>query len=102
MNGVTREERGKEEARERRELIKRMNSDLIDAEGIVTDRWIETYYYPSQYIGQCDGYLRIIGDAGGYDFETRIINDALIYWGWTPPTKEVLEAKKREFEKEQL
>jgi hypothetical protein len=81
-------------------IAKRMHSELIDSDGIIDDLEIETFYFPAERIGQCDGYVRIIGDAGAYDFETRILNDALIYWGWTPPTKEFLETKQKKLTEE--
>ena len=83
-------------AEEIKEISERMHNDLIREDGSIEDHDIETFYFPAEYIGQCDGYLRIIGDAGAYGFETRILNDALIFWGWTPPTKEFLEAKNKE------
>jgi hypothetical protein len=67
------------------EIIKRMNTDFIDPiDGTIEDEPIETFYFQCERVGQADGYLRLLGDAGAYDFETRILNTALIHWGWMP------------------
>ena len=84
-----------EETRER--VAKRMHTELINQEGIIEDEEIETYYFPCERVGQADGYLRLIGDAGAYNFETRLQNDSLIHWGWIQKTEgDKLRADKNE------
>jgi len=76
-----------------------MHLDLIDQiDGTIEDEPIETFYFACEKVGQADGYLRILGDAGAYNFETRILNEVLVHWGWMPKD----EAEKLKSEKELL
>lgn len=67
-------------------MNEKMHTDGINAEGEIEDLPIATFYNPCTGIIAADGYIRVIQDGDGHDYETRISHDTLIAAGWTPPS----------------
>ncbi len=62
-----------------------MHSEGINDDGECEGHIIATSYNPCKGIIPSDGYIRVIQDGEGQDYETRIDHALLIKAGWTPP-----------------
>ena len=66
----------------------KMHTEGINEEGECEGFAICTYYNPCTGIIPADGYIRVIQDGEGMDYETRVDNALLIQAGWTPPSSQ--------------
>lgn len=62
-----------------------MHSEGIDDEGEVEGHMIATSYKPCIGIMTADGYIRVIQDGEGQNYETRVDHALLIQAGWMSP-----------------